>query len=85
MSSARKRTFVEFVDAGSDLLCRKCNWINQIMSYSLCSLQSFQKLEAICNQLQPEKEDVDIMEFKKVQSFIDTDVFLKKKVLKWAI
>jgi hypothetical protein len=42
-------------------------------------------LEAICNQLQPEKEDVDIMAFKKVQSFIDTEVILKKKVLKWAI
>jgi hypothetical protein len=42
-------------------------------------------LEAICNQLQPEKEDVDIMAFKKVQSFIETKVIQKQKVLKWDI
>jgi hypothetical protein len=53
--------------------------------FTLRALQSFQKLEAICIQQQAEKEDVDIIAFKKVQSFIDTDVFLKKKVLERAI
>jgi len=38
----------------------------------LRALQSFQKLEAICNQQQAEKEAVDKMVLKKEQAFIDT-------------